>query len=97
MLGGVLVFMTLSVQETGPMKDTAWVLIGLEVLLYLMLLFSEPGIPAIILRKAAEIERSGSTNDRTTYLLNSNNAEEPTPGDQETQALLPTIPVGGVD
>ena len=40
MMGGVLVFMTLSVQNNDPMKYTAWGLIGLEVLLYWMLAFS---------------------------------------------------------
>ena len=45
LMGGVLVFMTLSVQNNDPMKYTAWGLIGFEVLLYWMLAFSQPGIP----------------------------------------------------
>ena len=61
LLGGVLVFMTLSIQNNDPMKYTAWGLIGLEVLLYWMLAFSQPGIPKQILRKAAEIDSGEST------------------------------------
>ena len=75
MMGGVLVFMTLSVQNNDPMKYTAWGLIGLEVLLYWMLAFSQPGIPKQILRKAAEMDSGESTLNKEesgAYLTNKN-------------------------
>ena len=45
MLGGILVAMTLSAPEIGPFQYTAWGLIALEVIGYICLTFSEPGIP----------------------------------------------------
>ena len=75
LLGGVLVFMTLSIQNNDSMKYTAWGLIGLEVLLYWMLAFSQPGIPKQILRKAAEIDSGESTlnnEEPGAYLTNKN-------------------------
>ena len=78
LMGGVLVFMTLSVQENDPMKYTAWGLIGLEVLLYWMLAFSQPGIPKQILRKASEMD-SGEidlNNEETGAYLTKNNVEK---------------------
>ena len=82
LMGGVLVFMTLSVQNNDSMKYTAWGLIGLEVLLYWMLAFSQPGIPQQILRKAAEMDSGESSlnNESTgayiTSIKDKNGADE---------------------
>ena len=54
MLGGVLFAMTLSVPEIGPLQYTAWSFLAVLVIFYIVLIFSEPGIPKIILKKAAE-------------------------------------------
>mgnify|MGYP001626535871 CR=1 FL=1 len=60
MIGGVMFFMTLTVPNRGSSIYTAWVLIVLEVIMYIILCYSQPGIPEQILKRARMISNGES-------------------------------------
>ena len=63
MLSAIIFGFSMSIPDHGPWKTTAWVLIGIEAIVYWVLICSNPGMPDKILRRAEQIAAGDGSAD----------------------------------
>ena len=63
MLSAIIFGFSMSIPDHGPWKTTAWVLIGIEAIVYWVPICSNPGMPDKILRRAEQIAAGDGSAD----------------------------------